>query len=112
MSKTVRKYTDIGNAIEDFARERQIGADSWRRTGLLTFSGNVKRGPKFTYRRIKEYLDEKYSAKFGYVTVVQFCSIHNKKLSSKRYWEAAQIVSRRARKGFNVKLNVDTKWSC
>ena len=113
VSKTVQKYPDIGKAIEDFAIERRIGADSWQRTGLLTFSGNVKRGPKLTYRRIKEYLEEKYSTKFGYGTVVQLCSVHNKrKLSSKRYWGAAQIVSRRARKGFNVKLNVDAKWSC
>ena len=35
VSKTVQK------AIQDFARERRIGADSWRGTGLLTFSGNV-----------------------------------------------------------------------
>ena len=27
-------------------------------------------------------------------------------------WGAAKIVSRRARKSFNVKLNVDAKWSC
>ena len=46
VSKTVQRYPDIGKAIEDFAIERRIGADSWRRTGLLTFSGNVKRGPK------------------------------------------------------------------
>lgn len=113
ISKTVHKYPDIGKTIEEFARERRIGADSWRRTGLLTFSGNVKRGPKLTYRRIKEHLEEKYSTKFGYGTVVQLCSVHNKrKLSSKRYWGAAHIVSRLARKDFNVKLNVDAKWSC
>lgn len=113
ISKTVHKYPDIGKTIEEFARERRIGADSWRRTGLLTFSGNVKRGPKLTYHRIKEHLEEKYSTKFGYGTVVQLCSVHNKrKLSCKRYWGAAQIVSRRARKDFNVKLNVDAKWSC
>jgi hypothetical protein len=41
VSKTVQKYPDIGKAIEDFAWERRIGADSWRGTGLLTFSGNV-----------------------------------------------------------------------
>ncbi len=113
VSKTVRKYPDIGKVIENFARERRIGADSWRRTGLLTFSGNTKHGPKLTYRRIKAHLEERYGTKFGYGTVVQLCTVHNKrKLSSKRYWGAAQIVSRRARKGFNIKLNVDAKWSC
>ena len=112
VSKTVKKYPDIGKVIEDFARERRIGADSWRRTGLLTFSGHTKHGPKLTYRRIKAHLEEKYGTKFAYGTVVQLCSVHNKrKLSRKRYWGAAQIVSRRARKGFNVKLNVDAKWS-
>jgi hypothetical protein len=111
VSKTVKKYPDIGKVIEDFARERRIGADSW--TGLLTFSGNIKHGPKLTYKRIKAHLEERYGTKFGYGTVVQLCSVHNKrKLSRKRYWGAAQIVSRRARKGFNVKLNVDAKWSC
>ena len=113
MSKTVKKYPDIGNVIEDFARERRTGADSWWRTGLLTFSGNLKRGPKLTYHIIQKHLQEKYNTKFGYGTVVQLCCAHNKrKLSSKRYWGAAKIVSRRARKGFNVKLNVDAKWSC
>ena len=112
VSKTVKKYPDIGKVIEDFAHERRVGADSWRRTGLLTFSGNTKHGPKLTYRRIKAHLEEKYGTTFAYGTVVQLCSVHNKrKLSRKRYWGAAQIVSRRARKGFNVKLNVDAKWS-
>jgi hypothetical protein len=64
VGKTVQKYPDIGKAIEEFAIERRIGADSWRRTGLLTFSGNVKRGPKLTYCRIKDYLEEKFSTKF------------------------------------------------
>ena len=65
-----------------------------------------------TYRRIKAHLEEKYGTKFAYGTVVQLCSVHNKrKLSRKRYWGAAQIVSRIARKRFNVKLNVDAKWS-
>ena len=109
----IRASPDIGEVIERFARERRVGADSWRRTGLLTFSGNVKRGPKVTYRTIKEHLEHHYGRKFGYGTIVQLCSIHNKrKLSRKRYWGAAPIVSRRARKGFNVKLNVDAKWSC
>ena len=113
-SKTMKKFPDIGKVIENFARERRVGADSWRRTGLLTFSGNVKRGPRVTYRRIKDHLEKTYHTKFGYGTVVQLCSVHNKrKLSSRRYWgAAAQLVSRRTRKGFYVKLNVDAKCSC
>ena len=112
VSKTVKKYPDIGKVIEDFLRERRVGADSWRRTGLLTFSGHTKHGPKLTYKRIKAHLEEKYGTKFAYGNVVQLCSVHNRrKLSRKCYWGAAQIVSRKARKGFDVKLNVDAKWS-
>ena len=103
----------FGQMLEGFARERRVGADSWRRTGLLTFSANVKRGPKITYSRIKDHLEKTYNTKFGYGTVVQLCSVHNKrKLSSRRYCGAAQLVSRRTRKGFNVKFNVDAKRSC
>ena len=76
-SKILKKYPNIGKVIEDYARERRIGADSWRRTGLLTFSGNVKRGPKITYRSIKKHLEDTYGEKFGYGTVVQLCCAHN-----------------------------------
>ena len=113
ISKTLKKYPNIGKDIERFARQNRIGADSWRRTRLLTFSGNVKKGPKLTYNRLRTYLEDKYKTKFSYGTVVQLCCARNKRRSSaKRYWGAAKIVSRRARKGFNVKLNVDAHWSC
>ncbi|CAB4005889.1 Chromatin modification-related YNG2 [Paramuricea clavata] len=113
VSKTVLKYPNIGKDIEKFARENPIGADSWRKTGLLTFSGNTKRGPKLTYKRIQAHLEEKYGVRFGYGTVVQLCCVKNKrKLSAKRYFGVAKIVSKRARKGFSVKLNVDAHWSC
>ena len=113
VSKTLQKYPDLGKDIKDFARANRIGAASWRRTGLLTFDGNTKKGPKLTYMRIKKHLEEKYQTTFGYGTIVQLCCSRNKRhLSSKRYWRAANIKSRRARKGFNVKLNVDAHWSC
>lgn len=108
VSKTLSKYPNIGKDIERFARDNRIGADSWRRTGLLTFSGNTKKGPKLTYNRIRRYLEDKYKTTFSYGTIVQLCCARNKRRqSAKRYWGAAKIVSRRARKGFNVKLNVD-----
>ena len=28
--------------IEDFVQDCNIGADAWRRTGVLTFDGNIK----------------------------------------------------------------------
>lgn len=108
--KMLAKYPNIG---KDIARENRIGAHSWRRTGLLTFSGNVRKGPKLTYNRTRTYLQDKYNTKFSYGTIVQLCCARNKiLLSAKQYWGAASIVSRKARKGFNVKLNVDTHWSC
>ena len=70
ISKTLKKYPNIGKDIERFARQNRIGADSWRRTGLLTFSGNVKKGPKLTYNRLRTYLEDKYKTKFSYGTVV------------------------------------------
>lgn len=112
VSKTIKKYPDIGKVIKDFACERRVGEDSWRHTGLLTFSGNTKHGLKLTYRKIKAHLEERYGSKFAYGTVVQLCCVHNnRKLWKNRYSGAAQIVSRKARKGFNVKLNIDAKWS-
>lgn len=44
---------------------------------------------------------------------MQLCCARNKRrLSVKRYFGAAKIVSRRARKGLSIKLNVDAHWSC
>ena len=38
----MREYCpDNGKVIEAYVQERNIGADSWRRTGVLTFDGNV-----------------------------------------------------------------------
>ena len=43
---------------------------------------------------------------------VQLCVARNKRrLSSKRYQGAAQVTSRRARKGFQLKYTPDTHWS-
>ena len=113
VSRTLQKYPDIGTDIEECVRENRVGADSWRRTGVLTFTGNARRGPKVTYNRIKSHLEKKYGTRFGYGTIVQLCCARNKRrLSAKRYFGAAKIVSRRARKGFSIKLNVDAHWSC
>ena len=52
VSKVVQKSPNIGRDIEEFLRLRKVGADAWRRTGVLTFDGNAKTGPKVTYKRI------------------------------------------------------------
>ncbi len=99
--------------MERFARENRIGADSCRRTGLLNFSGNVKKELKLTYNCLRSYLQDKYKTKFSYGTIVQpYCARNKKRSSARRYWGAANKVSRRARKGFNLKMNVDAHWSC
>ena len=51
-----------------------MGADAWRRTGVLTFDGNRTRGKQVTYKAIQDHLQEKYWCKIGYGTVVQLVS--------------------------------------
>ena len=43
------KFPQIGKDIEHFVEERSIGADAWRRTGVLTFDGNKEVKEKVTY---------------------------------------------------------------
>ena len=87
--------------MEEFVQSKKVGADAWRRTGLLTFDGERRRGKKVTYKSIKAHLEEKYGTKIGYGSIVQLCYVRNKRhLSSKRYQNVTKITSRRARKGF------------
>ena len=108
----VKEYPDIGEKIEDFVKSRSIGADAWRRTGVLTFDGNKQVKEKVTYERIKLHLEEVYQRNFAYGTVVQLCCARNKRrLSASRYKGVAQVTSRRSRKGFEIKYNPDHHWS-
>ena len=112
LNTIVHSYPDIGSTIEKFVESCNVGADSWRRTGLLTFDGNVKIQKKCTYKRIQDHLETVYKRKFSYGTVVQLCVARNRCcLSSSRYKGVAQVTSRRARKGFMFKFNPDTHWS-
>ena len=72
-------YPDIGKCIEDFVEERSVGADAWRRTGVLTSDGNSSVKEKVTYSRIKVYLEEVYKRKFSYGTIVQLCVARNRR---------------------------------
>lgn len=74
VSRVLTKFPNMGKDIEEFVRSRKVGADAWRRTGVLTFDGNSRTGPKVTYKRIQEHLQKKYRCKFGYGTIVQMCS--------------------------------------
>lgn len=99
VSKILKDCPDIGETIEAYVREHQVGADAWRRTGVLTFDGNTKIKEKVTYEKIRQHLQNEYHRKFSYGTVIQLCVPRNKRRrSSKRYWSVAKVTSRRARK--------------
>jgi hypothetical protein len=44
IGKIQTECPDIGHTIEEFMRKRGVGADSWRRTGVLTFDGHRRVG--------------------------------------------------------------------
>ena len=112
MSKILMECPDIGKCMEKFVQERNVGADGWRRTGVLTFSGNTNLPQKVTYERIRQHLQKVYKRHFSYGTVVELCVVRNKRRkSSSRYKEVAKITTRRARKGFNLRYNPDSHWS-
>lgn len=103
------RFPDIGEA---YVSECNVGADAWRRTGILTFDGNIKIREKVTYGRIQEHLQQKYQCKFSYGTIVQLCVARNKRRrSAKNYKGVAKVTTRRARKGFELKFNPDKHWS-
>ena len=112
-SKKVKRLEDecpdIGATIEEFVRKRGVGADAWRRTGVLTFDGNRNLGKKVTFRTIQAHLEAKYHRKISYGTVVQLCIPRNKRRkSAARYKGLAEVTQRRARKGFTLKYNPDS----
>lgn len=112
VSKILQDCPDIGQSIEEFIQDNHVGADAWRRTGVLTVGGNRKCNKKVTFTRIKKHLEEKYHRKFGYGTVVQLCVPRNKRhKSAANYKGLAKVTSRRARKGFTIRYNPDTHWS-
>ena len=114
MSKILEDCPGIGKAIEDFVQSCGAGADAWRRTGVITFDGNKKleRKATFTFKRVKEHLEEKYNRRISYGTVVQLCIARNKRRrSAVRYRGVANVLQKRARKGFNIKFNPDSHWS-
>ena len=112
VSHILSKFPLIGKTIEEFVQDRSVGADAWRRTGVLTFDGNKSVKEKVTYSRIKEHLEQVYKQKFSYGTVVQLCVARNRRrLSAKRYRGVAKVTSRRARKEFQLRYNPDNHWS-
>ena len=112
LSTIIQKHPNIGKTIEMFVQDCYVGADQWRRTGVLTFDGNRPIKKKCTYGRIKQYLESVYWRKFAYGTVVQLCVCRNRRrLSAHRYHGIAHVTSRRACKGFMLRYNPDSHWS-
>lgn len=81
VSKIIEKFPDIGETIEEFVQDHQVGANAWRRTGVLTFDGNSKLKQKVTYERIRQHLQEKYGCKISYGTTIQLCVPRNRRRS-------------------------------
>lgn len=112
VSQVLRDCPGIGQAIKDFVKACGAGADAWRRTGALTFDGNRKIKQKATFKKIKEHLEQKYNRSISYGSVVQLCVARNRRRrSAVRYKGVANVIQRRARKGFKLKYNPDVHWS-
>ena len=41
VSKILKECPNLGQTIEEFVKAGNVGADQWRRTGVLTFDGNT-----------------------------------------------------------------------
>lgn len=77
---------DIGEQMEKYVQEHNVGADAWHRTGVLTFDGNIKLKEKVTYEGIFQHLQHVYHRHFSYGTFVELCVARNKRRrSTKRY---------------------------
>ena len=112
VSKVLSDCPDIGKTIENFVSSANVGADQWRRTGVLTFDGNKRLSNKVTYHRIQQHLKAVYGRNFAYGTVVQLCVARNRRRkSASRYKGVAKVTTRRARKGFTLRYNPDSHWS-
>ena len=46
LSRVLNKYPNIGKDIEKYVSDRRVGADQWRRTGVLTYTGSKQWAPK------------------------------------------------------------------
>ena len=84
-----------GEVIEGFVQESDVGADSWRRTGVYTFSGDQKKTKRVTFSKIQEKSKDHYGRHFSYGTVEHLCvARHQRRLSSKSYKGVANVKYR------------------
>ena len=73
-----KRHPDIGQVIEERAKQCDIGADKWRRTGVMTFSGDSRQEQRLTYIKLQKYLEAYYKERISVGTVVQLCAVKNK----------------------------------
>ena len=97
----VDRFLDIGQATESHVSDTNIGAYAWRRTGVLTFDGNLRVKRKVTHDRTQQHLQERYQSTLSYGTVVQLHVARNMAMViCQLYKGVAKVTTRRARKGF------------
>ena len=93
VGKILQECPGIGKTIENYVEKCGVGADAWRRTGILTFDGNQRLNKKVTFKRIQEHLQLTYDRTFSYGGVVQLCVARNKRRKSAiRYKGLANVV--------------------
>ena len=94
VSRILMECPDIGTVIEKYVEDHSVGADAWRRTGVLTFDGNSNLQQKVTFKRIQDHLQNVYHRKISFGSVVQLCVARNKRRrSAKRYLGVAKITT-------------------
>ena len=106
----LKKYPDIGEKIEEFVRDQNVGADKWRKTGVLTFDGNMKGKQKVTYERICRV----HTIANLHTVQLSSCVLHTIGNTSHRHATKElqrSLTTGRARKGFQLWYNPDFHWS-
>lgn len=97
-SKILQDCPRIGEVIEEFVKEHNVGADAWQRTGVLTFDRNANLKCKVTYEKIRQHLEGVFGRSFSYGTVVELCiPCNHRRRSAVRYQGLAKVATRRAR---------------
>lgn len=75
----LKECPQIGETIKSFVEDHNVGADAWRRTGVLTFDVNASIKDKVTYQ---QHLDHVYKRHFSYGSVVELCAARNRRRRS------------------------------
>ncbi|KAK6183598.1 hypothetical protein SNE40_011046 [Patella caerulea] len=110
-SSILSRHPNIGALIEEEVKAAGVGADKWRSSGSLTWERH-KVGQKMTFEKLRKKNSERINETISHGTMVELCVPRNgRHKNSSRYKSVAHVVSKRARKGFDIKVNVDEKWS-